>query len=308
MSEPAAARFWRRMPENARGAAWLFLGAVGVTVMFVGVKLIDGALHSIQVTFIRAASGAVLLAPLYLRRDPMRLLRPKRPLAVLSRSMTATIAITLAYVSLSRLPLVDAQALSFSSTLFLVPLAAVFLGETVGLRRWSAAGVGFLGVLVMLRPSAEANVGALAAVGGAFMMAVTIAQVKSLTRDHAPNDVYYWGLALMGVIAAVPAAFVWRAPQAEHAVPLAMVVLGGALSQFCYVRGYAVGEAGAIAPVEYARLILAAGVGAVFFAEAPDALTYAGGALIVAATLYITIREARLGLRRRREAEARAVR
>ncbi|MEO0764301.1 MAG: EamA family transporter, partial [Pseudomonadota bacterium] len=176
------ARIWTAAPANARGAAWLFIAAMAVMVMFVGVKLIDGDLNAMQVTFLRAAAGALLLAPLYLRRDPMRLLRPKRPWAVLSRSVTATIAITLAYVSLSRLPLADAQALSFANTLFLVPIAAIFLGERVGVRRWSAAGAGFLGVLIMLRPTGAVNVGALAAVGGAFMMAITIAQVKALSR------------------------------------------------------------------------------------------------------------------------------
>lgn len=302
------ARIWAAAPANARGAAWLFIAAMAVTVMFVGVKLIDGELNAMQVTFLRAAAGALLLAPLYLRRDPMRLLRPKRPWAVLSRSVTATIAITLAYVSLSRLPLADAQALSFANTLFLVPIAAIFLGENVGVRRWSAAGAGFLGVLIMLRPTGAVNVGALAAVGGAFMMAITIAQVKALSRDHAANDVYYWGLSLMALLALPPALFVWRAPQAEHLLPLAMVVLGGALSQFCYVRAYSIAEAGAIAPVEYTRLVLAAIVGTLFFSEAPDGLAYAGAILIVMATLYITIREAQLGLKARAEETARSVR
>ncbi len=303
-----SARFWMRLPANARGAAWLFLGCIAVTVMFVGVKLIDGALNSMQLTFIRAGAGALMLAPLYLRRNPMRLLKPKRPLAVLSRSLTATVAITLAYVSLSRLPLADAQALSFANTLFLVPIAALFLGEKVGPRRWSAAGVGFLGVLIMLRPTGAVNIGALAAVGGAFLMAVTIAQVKALARDHDSNDVYYWGISLMAILSAVPAAFVWRTPQAEHLLPLIMIVLGGALSQFCYVRAYSTAEAGAVAPVEYTRLVLAAIVGALFFAEAPDGLAYAGAILIVMATLYITIREAQLGMKRNAEERARAAR
>ena len=300
--------FWRRAPANLQGALWLFMGSVAVTVMFVGVKLLNGEINALQVTFLRAGGGVLFLAPLYLRQNPGRLLTPKRPLAVLSRSVTATVAIALAYYSLARLPLADAQAFAFSSTLFLVPIAAIFLGEKIGPRRWSAAAIGFVGVVVMLRPTGALNLGALAAVGAAFFMAVTLAQVKLLTRDHQPNDVFFWGLTLMAVFSAVPAALVWRTPDWSHAWPLAMTILGGALSQFSYVRAYSVGEAGAIAPVEYTRLILAALLGAMFFDELPDALTYIGGALIVAATLYITIREARLGLKKREAEEARTVR
>ena len=115
----------------------------------------------------------------------------------------------LSFYAFQKMPLADANALSFTRTLWLVPLAAFVVKEKVGPLRIGAAVLGFIGVLVMIRPGAggEFAVGlpALAMLGSAFLFAFTVTGMKVLTRDHSPTVILVWS-AVLGLVLAIPGA------------------------------------------------------------------------------------------------------
>lgn len=246
-------------------------------------------------TFYRQAAGLLVMAPLVLR-NPVTALRTSRPGILLFRSTAGTLGMILAFYAYQELPLADANALSFTRTLWIVPLAIFVLREQVGGWRLGATIVGFLGVLLMLRPAIANATGwpALAALASAALFAMTITGMKVMTRDHGVLVLTTWS-AVLGFVFAIPlAAHEWRWPAPiDLALLFAMGALGLA-TQFCYIKGMAIGDAAAMAPIDYTRLVFAVIAGLALFHEIPNAVTMAGAAVVIASTLFITLREARL--------------
>jgi drug/metabolite transporter (DMT)-like permease len=211
------------------------------------------------------------------------------------RSLFGLTAMTSWFTAVSLMPVADATAFTFTAPLFATLGAALVLKETVGPRRWAAVGVGFLGMLVILRPGAGALEGAaFVALAAALFMAAAKLTVKSLSRTEMPDTiVLYMGL-FMTPVSLVPALFVWQWPSWTA---LAWLVLVGGLAsvaQRAMARSFAAADASAVMPLDFSRLIFAAALGWLVFGEAPDAWTWAGAGVIFAATWYTARREAAL--------------
>lgn len=292
-------RRWLAISPNTRGALWMLMGGILFTFMGVLTKALGTRLDSFQIAFFRAAFGFACILPFALRAGP-KALRTRRPFAHLLRGVMGTTAMFAGFYAVVHLPLADATALSFTRALFVLVLAWWFLGESVRIRRWSATIVGFLGVLVMLRPAGEVNIAAFVAIAGAFAVAGVVVMVKLLSRTEQPIAILFWFGCISTAVGLIPALFVWQAPTVWEFVVLIALGALGAGGQGCTVRAYYCGEATVVAAFDYSRLLFAGLFGFVFFAEIPDAWTWVGAAIIVASTLYIALREARL----RREAAA----
>jgi drug/metabolite transporter (DMT)-like permease len=204
----------------------------------------------------------------------------------------------LSFYAFQEMPLADANALSFTRNLWLVPLAAFVVREQVGALRIGAAVVGFVGVLVMIRPGAggEFALGlpALAMLAASFLFALTITGMKVMTRDHSPTVLLVWG-ATLGLVLAIPGAFLtWRWPEPLDLGLLCLMGVMGTITQACYIKGMQLGDAAAMAPIDYTRLIFSAAAGYLLFSEIPTIWTLIGAVIIVASTLFITIREQQL--------------
>ncbi len=197
--------------------------------------------------------------------------------------------------AVSWLPLAEAIAYTFTMPLFMIVCAVLLLGERVRWRRWSATAVGFVGVLVMLRPGMVAiEAAALVALLGAILSALVFTSVKKLsTTESALTMILYF--ALVGMLMSIgPALTVWRWPSAGEFALLFLTGVLGTSGQYVAVWGWSVGEATAIAPFDYSRLIFAAALGFAVFAEVPDPTTVLGAGIIVASTLYIGRRAAKV--------------
>jgi drug/metabolite transporter (DMT)-like permease len=259
------------------------------------VKLLGTRLDSFQLAFLRALLGLLIVLPLAVRAGP-EVLRTARPGLHLARGLAGTVGMTCGFFALTRMPLADVSAISFTTPLFLIVLAALALGETVRRRRWTATAIGFVGVLIMLRPGdGVLQIVALVALLGALAAATVKLLIKQLSQSERPLTIILYLGMISTAVTALPAALVWQSPTwLELAV---MLVAAGcaSLAQVCFIRGYKIGEASALAPFEYARLPFAAAYGFWLFAEIPDRYTFLGATLIVASTLYIARREAQLG-------------
>lgn len=270
--------------------------AATFTLMTMLIKYLGDDYPAALQTFYRNAAGLVVMLPL-IARDPRAAFRTHRPGLLMFRAGAGTLGMILGFYAYQKLPLADANALSFTRTLWLVPLAAFVLKEHVGPRRVTATVIGFLGALLMLQPSATGGMGwpAAAALIGAFLVALTVAGMKFMTRDHTTMTLMSWSAALGFVLSIPPALFVWRTPEFHDLLLLAAMGVLGVITQACYIRGMSEGDAAVMAPIDYTRLVFAVVLGYFLFGELPDRMTLLGAAVIIGSTIYITWREAQLG-------------
>ena len=243
-------------------------------------------------TFYRQVAGILVLAPIIVR-DWRRAFYTTRPWILLFRSAAGTLAMILSFYAYQKMPLADANALSFTRSLWLTPLAFFVLRETLGPLRIGATVVGFVGVMVMLAPTGQVSLGlpALAALASAFLFALTVTGMKVMTRDHSPFTLLVYAAVLGLVFAIPPALFDWRWPHPTDLVLLVIMGVLGVVTQACYIKGMQIGDAAAMAPIDYTRLVFAVAAGFVLFHQMPGPRTLIGAAIVVGATLYITWRE-----------------
>ena len=277
--------------DNTRGAIWMLASGVAYSVAMALVKLLGDDYSSATQNFVRQFVGLLVLLP-FIVRNPVAALTLRRPMLMIVRCAVTSLSIILAFNSFHLLGLAEANALSFTRALFLVPLAALLLGERIDRHKLLATVIGFCGVLVILSPgSASSLLGWPAAQGllAALLVSWSIVSVKSMTQDHSQLALLTWSL-LLGTIFTAPFAYMtWRTPNLEDIALLAAMGVLGTISQACYIRGMALGEASMMAPLDYVRILFTTALGYVIFAELPLPGTYIGSAIIIAAALYVTL-------------------
>ncbi|MNS10325.1 Riboflavin transporter [compost metagenome] len=297
-----------RLPPNAQGAVWVLLSGVTFVTMTVLVKHLAGDYPSHVQNFYRQTGSLIVAVPFMLRSPRQVLFVPLATMPPLFvRALLATVGMILLLYTYEAVPMAEANALSFTRPLWVVLLAAVFLRETIGPSRIAAVAVGFVGVLIIMRPwGAGVTLGwpHVAALVSALCLAGTITGVKSLTKDLSASSILVWS-SIIGEILCLPFALAdWRWPSVGDLIPLFLIGLLSAANQVLFIKGMAVGEAAVLAPIDYARLVLSIIAGLVVFGELPDAYTYLGAGVIVASTLYITNREIQIRRARTRAVEA----
>ena len=262
--------------------------------------------------FFRSAFAIMPVVLIYAwRRELMSAVVTSRPLGHLGRGAISVAGMFLNFAALARLPLVDATAISFAAPLITVAFAAWFLGERVRIYRWSAVGVGFVGVIVMLWPyldfaqfSAEgaaaqaATLGAIFALIGAFTNAGAVIQTRRLTDTETTSSiVFYFSLfcALAG-LATLPFGWVW--PTGWQLAALIGAGLVGGLAHIFLTESYRYAPASMVAPFDYTTMVWAFVLGYWMFGEVPTVYVYIGAAIVAASGLFVIWRERQLGLRR----------
>lgn len=257
-----------------------------------------------QVTWARYFFHLMVLLPLVLWRHPMRALLPKPLWPQILRGVFLLGGTLAFFVGLDFLPLVDMLALSFIAPLAVTVASPFLLGERISTRRITAAAVGFIGALVILRPGTELfHWAALFGVGTGLMIAAYDILNRKIARS-VPSDIAIVYTSIVGVIsisAAVP--FAWQPPTLAD---WGLMVFMGAAGAFCHwllIMAYERAEASLLAPFSYVELITATGIGYVWFGDFPDTYTWVGIAILIASGLYISFRERHLGLRRVRPPE-----
>ncbi len=222
----------------------------------------------------------------------------------LIRGIVGVSSMALFFLALGLLPLAETMALGMSGPIFLTALSVPLLGERVGLRRWSAVIVGFIGVLVMVRPgSGVFQPAALIAIAGAFCYALAMVSIRRLSRSEpAPTIVFYYTLfaAIVGLLswplAPLAPAWLdpWVRPDLEGWAVLVGIGLIGGTAQLTMTYAFKLAPVAVIAPFEYGALLIAVVYGFVIWNEVPDVYILAGAVIVVASGLYILYREAKL--------------
>lgn len=281
---------------NMRGALWMLLASAAAAGMSMAIKAVAASgIDSWQITFVRSLGSLVIVIPFMLREGIGLLWTRRWPLHVVRGALTA-IAMLSGYHAITQLPLATVTVLFFSTPLFVTGLAAIALREQVGWRRWSATLVGFAGTIIVVRPSTEGvDPAMLFALLAAVCFAVGLIITKILSRTETPATMMMYVTGVSSVCTLPAGVSVWIWPELSQMAMLLAVILCGTMRSYADIKGYAAGEASVVAPFTYLRVLFAAIGGFLLFAEVPDNWTYTGAAVIIASTLYIAQREARLG-------------
>jgi drug/metabolite transporter (DMT)-like permease len=248
-----------------------------------------------QVLLIRSIAAFLILAPLVMREGSGPILRPARPGLQAVRVLLSTVEVAFFYWAVSAMPLADVIAFYLAGPIWVAALAGPLLGEKIGWRRWAAVLVGFLGVIVALRPSgASLTVHALIAVFGSFAFALMMITSR-LLRGTSDTVLVTWqtgGALAFGLVAAP---FGWVTPTAVDLGLLGLLGVVAALAHMCVNRSLKLAPAAVVVPYQYTQIAWAILFGWLIFGDLPDTQLVVGAAIIIASGLYIFTLEQRGG-------------
>lgn len=292
LSIPAVARF-ASLSAPVRGVLWMGLAAILLTGMATIVKQLSTDMHTFQIVFFRTSMGLPFMIPWLVRTRGAGLKTQKLGTLAL-RGVTTVIAASCFFAALKLAPLADATAIMFSRPLFATIMAILLLNEAVSGRRWTAMMVGFLGVLVILRPGfTELNIGLVLAMIGAVFGAAAASFVRFLSRTESADTITIYFLIFMTLYSVGPAIYFWQPVTWKHAALLLALGFVGAMGQRAMARAISTADISIVLPVDFTRLVFAAIIGWFLFAEAPSVWVWIGGAIIFGSSFYIARREAR---------------
>jgi drug/metabolite transporter (DMT)-like permease len=295
---------FRPVPAEAGSAglrgsvAGIALTALAVLIFAVSntvAKWVMGGIPVGETLFVRTAVTLALLVPMLRRGDFARARAAGRLTLHLLRVGCSATEVFCYYSAVAVLPMADVATLYMATPIYMTAMAAAFLRERVGWRRWAAVVVGFGGVLVALRPSGSTlSVLALIAVAGSLFYAVSLVATRRLRG--APNTVLVgsqvFGLMVVSLFTAP--GWVWPAP--GQAVGMVLVGLLSMAGYLAMNRGLQLAAASVVAPFNYTGVVWAAVFGFLAFGEVPGASVIAGAIIIIGAGLFIALREHRLGI------------
>ena len=284
---------WRVLPGNLRGAFWMLVMAVFFVCADSIIKILSKRLDPIEIVFFRNIFSLLWLVPSIIQAGGAKTFQTNHPWLQFSRAVMGGIAMICIFYSIQLLPLADATAIMFSRAIWMIPCAVLFLNEAIRWRRWTATAVGFLGVVLMVRPAGGLEPGILFALTNAVMAAVIFTLIKVLKSKGESNlTILLWHASITVLITAIPTYFFWQMPTLTEFLLLTALGALVTVAHACLIQALAVGEATAVTPFEYSRVVFAGLIGLFIFAEVPTVWTISGTVLILASGYYIARREA----------------
>jgi len=247
-----------------------------------------------QLLWFRACAALIVLSPM-IWRNRTHFLRLERPWLQLVRVTLSTLEVAAFFLATVYLPLADVVTYYLAGPIFVTALSALVLREHVGWRRWSAILIGFCGVVIALKPSAQMISGpALIALGGSLSFAVLMLITRSLraTPDIVMATSQFAGTFLLG---AAISPFGWVTPSPGSLVLFAAAGCISVTALFCVNRSLKLAAASVVVPYQYSMIVWAVIFGLVVFGDVPQPATILGAAIIIGAGLYIFLRERKFG-------------
>jgi drug/metabolite transporter (DMT)-like permease len=276
----------------AAAAAAFFM----LSTMSMFAKLLSPTHTALEIAFYRNTIAAIPFAIWFFflgRRDLLKV--NSRVDTLVLRSIIGTISIVATFKAFNYLPLADAQALFFTSSLFVPIMGTLFLSERVGPYRWSAVAIGFLGMLVIVRPSGAVNLtGFLLAISAAMMHSILSTLLRILGRTERPETVTFYFLLIGSVLTGLAMPFMATTPT-WHDVPLLLGAgISGALAQTLLSAAYKFAPMALVTIFNYLGIVWATAYGWFIWGDWPSPPVWIGAGIIIASSLFIVWRENKL--------------
>ncbi|MGU9956382.1 MAG: DMT family transporter [Arenicellales bacterium WSBS_2016_MAG_OTU3] len=287
------ARKYGRYDKPFVGATLAFVAMSLFSVQDVIVKWLSSDYPLFQLLFIRSIVVVSILLVILFWRSGTNAFRTQRKGDHLLRSAINFAAFLSYYFAVSRMPLADVTAIALSAPLFMTALSGPLLGEPADLPRKMALVAGFLGVLIIVQPTAENidTIGVAAALFGALLFALLGIQTRRMSTTESSGLMVFSSALVIFVMAGGVSLFSWVTPDL-HSMAL-MIGLGvvSLAAQFCIVQAYRFTQVYVVAPFDYVTILWAILFGWMFFAHLPTPTMLFGASIVVACGLYIVMRK-----------------
>lgn len=282
------------MTENksTMGIIMMIMAVAILTGMNVMVKMIGTSYHPTQITFMRSLVAMILIFPFLMKAGGLSLLKTKRPGLHLMRSLAGTLGNILYFYAFQRMTVGDVMVISQAVPLFVTIFAVLFLSERVGIRRWVAVLVGFLGVIIAIDPAGNFHITSLIAVAATGCWASTILFMRKLGATESPYTVTFIFMTVCTTITACIQPWVWQTPTPRMLVLILGIGISGALGQMLMSTALKYAKASVVSPFNYTGIIWAIGFDLVLWDIIPAWTTILGAGIITVTGVYIFHREA----------------
>lgn len=282
------------LSDNLRGALFMNIAMAAFTVNDMFMKLITQDLPLFQAIAMRGALTVVALAALVLFTARGRFALPRKDGVIVTIRAVAEVAATFTFIAaLMHMPLANLSAILQALPLLVTLAAAVFFGDRIGWRRATAIGIGFIGVLIIIRPGTVGfDVWSLVGLASVATVVVRDLSTRQLSRAVPSVTVAFWTSALLTLTSGVLSMGQgWIMPQTSTLLMIPAAAIGVVLGYLTVIRAMRVGDIGFVAPYRYTALLWAVALGWLAFGDLPDGWTLAGSGIVVATGIFTIWRE-----------------
>jgi drug/metabolite transporter (DMT)-like permease len=287
----------QRADRPLAGIGMRLAATVFLSIMFALAKLAqERGVNLVEILFFRQSLMIIPVVMIAAIGPGLHSLKTRRPVAHLTRAASGSFGMALNFATVALLPLAEAQTVWFTTPLFATILGTIWLREYIGLHRWGAVVLGFIGVLIVVHPQSGGlhPIGTSIGLAAAFMVAVTSILVRQIGRTESPLTVVFW----FGVNSSVALSFALPWALHHHDAGTWALLLGmglaGSFGQIALTFSLRFAPVSVIAPVDYASLFWTAALGAWLFSEWPTPWMWVGAPIIMFSGLYIVWREHKL--------------
>jgi len=289
------------VPAPARAAFWITMAGLCFTISMSAVRKVSVDMHVLESVMFRSLFGIAFMVP-WLLKQGLSGIKTKR-LGLFAIRGSGAYFVTYFYFSAAALiPLADLTSITFTRPILGTIAAIIFLKEVAGARRWSAIGVGFIGMLIIVRPGfVEVNLGVLLVLCGVMFQTCNTVIVKKLTQIELPDTIVLYHTLFILLLAIIPAIYVWQTPTPEQWGWFVVIGGAGILTQRAMTRAFVAADATVVLAMSYLRLPIAAFVGFAIFGEVPEIWVWVGASVICGSSAYIAHRESTLAREKQKE-------
>ena len=270
--------------------------AIGATLfgsfMGAGVKLLSDDLHPIIICFYRCLMGLILITP-FVARNNFQALQTDNMRLQIFRALINIISMICWFSAISMMHFEKATALGFTTPLFTTVLAVLILGEVIRFHRTAALLLGFVGILIIIRPGyMPFEFGTVLMLIASFSFSFVLIFVKKLSATDSSLTIIFYHLLYMTPAFFILSLFYWENINFNQLIIFILMGASGLLSHWCLAQAFKMSDTTFVMPLQFTKLIWASLIGLFIFAEQPDIWTWIGGVIIFISIVYITYREA----------------
>ena len=270
--------------------------AVGATLfgsfMGAGVKLLSDDLHPIIICFYRCLMGLIIITP-FVARNNFKALQTDNMRLQFFRALINIISMICWFSAIGMMHFEKATALGFTTPLFTTVLAVLILGEVIRFHRTAALLLGFVGILIIIRPGyVPFEFGTILMLIASFSFSFVLIFVKKLSATDSSLTIIFYHLLYMTPAFFILSLFFWESITFNQIIIFILMGASGLLSHWCLAQAFKMSDTTFVMPLQFTKLIWASFIGLFIFAEQPDIWTWIGGVIIFISVVYITYREA----------------
>jgi drug/metabolite transporter (DMT)-like permease len=282
------------LSPTVRGLLWSACSGALFCLLNALMRGLAQQLPPMQAQFLRYLFGLLVMLPLVLRAGPARYW-PRHVGGQFTRGAVHTLGLVLWFLALPHIPLADTTAIGFTTPIFIMLGAWLFLREPMRWERWLATAIGFAGVLIVVGPKLSASGGGhhLLMLASAPVFAISFLLTKVLTRSESAGVIVVWQAISVALFSLPMALWLWQAPSAWQWLGFAVCGLLGSGGHYCLTRSFSIADISSTQSAKFLDLVWSALLGWLIFADLPTGTTLIGGAVICTATLWVARREHR---------------